>query len=149
MIELAYRVEAAAWRTDIPDLEKIAESAVSAIASLVKLDQGEISLYLADNPQIQDLNRAWRGKDRPTDVLSFPADPMDHPFLGDIALSFGILSSDAQSQNKTLEQHLSHLLIHGVLHLLGHDHMNATEAEEMEALERSALASLGWPDPYI
>ena len=109
---------------------------------------GEVSVLLTGNEEVRILNRDWRGKDTPTDVLSFPSDPMDRPFLGDIAVAYGVTNSDAQARDIPLEQHLSHLLIHGLLHLLGHDHKDDTEASEMEALEVAALASLGWPDPY-
>ncbi|MCR9268669.1 MAG: rRNA maturation RNase YbeY [Hyphomonadaceae bacterium] len=147
MIDLELRVEATAWAELVPELEQVCQRAIDAGAAQ-KQSAGAVSLLLTDNAEIQTLNRDWRGKDKPTDVLSFPADPLDEPFLGDIAIALGVTQEDAKSRAIGLDQHLSHLLIHGVLHLLGHDHKDDTEAAEMEALEVAALASLGWPDPY-
>lgn len=147
MIELDFRIAAPDWTTAIADLEKICQSALDAGAAQ-KSAAGEVSLLLTDDDAIQALNRDWRGKDKPTDVLSFPASPLDAPFLGDIAVSLGVAGRDAESRGIALDQHLSHLLIHGLMHLLGHDHKDDTEATEMESLEIAALASLGWPDPY-
>ncbi|MEM6554851.1 MAG: rRNA maturation RNase YbeY [Pseudomonadota bacterium] len=147
MIELDLRISEPAWSNTIPDLDSVCQTALNAGA--VKMSaRGEVSVLLTDDSEIQSLNRQWRDKDRPTDVLSFPADPVDAPFLGDIAVALGVTQSDADARDLTLPQHLSHLLIHGLLHLLGHDHKDDTEAAEMEALEIEALASLGWPDPY-
>ena len=147
MIELDLRVACEDWSRALGPLERICEAALQAGA--VQGGQGgEISLLLTNDAEIQVLNRHWRNKDTATDVLSFPADEMDRPFLGDIAVSLGVSQKDAAEKGIGLDQHLSHLLIHGYLHLIGHDHMNDTEAAEMEALEVAALASLGWPDPY-
>ena len=147
VIDLDLRVEDAEWTRAIADLEAVCTAALNAGAAQLGA-QGEVSVLLTNDPEIQTLNRDWRGKDKPTDVLSFPADPMDAPFLGDIAVSLGVCQRDAADRAIALGQHVSHLLIHGLLHLLGHDHKDDTEAAEMEALEIAALASLGWPDPY-
>lgn len=147
VIELDLRVADPAWSDAIPDLAAICETALNAGAAQMSAT-GEVSVLLTDNDTIQSLNQEWRGKDKPTDVLSFPSDPMDHPFLGDIALALGVTQMDAAERDLALPQHVSHLLIHGLLHLLGHDHKDDTEAAEMESLEIAALASLGWPDPY-
>ena len=147
MVDLDLRVAEPEWDKSLPDLEAICRRALDAGAAQ-KTTQGEVAILLTNNTEIQDLNRDWRGKDKPTDVLSFPADPMDKPFLGDIAVAIGVTQDDAETRGIGLDQHLSHLLIHGLLHLLGHDHKDDTEAAEMEALEIAALASLGWPDPY-
>ena len=147
MVDLDLRVAEPKWAKSLPDLEAICRRALDAGAAQ-KATQGEVAILLTNNTEIQDLNRDWRGKDKPTDVLSFPADPMDKPFLGDIAVAIGVTQDDAETRGIGLDQHLSHLLIHGLLHLLGHDHKDDTEAAEMEALEIAALASLGWPDPY-
>ena len=147
MVDLDLRVAEPEWDKSLPDLEAICRRALDAGAAQ-KATQGEVAILLTNNTEIQDLNRDWRGKDKPTDVLSFPADPMDKPFLGDIAVAIGVTQDDAETRGIGLDQHLSHLLIHGLLHLLGHDHKDDTEAAEMEALEIAALASLGWPDPY-
>ena len=147
MIELDLRVAEPAWTDRITELETICQRALDAGADQ-KATTGEVAVLLTDDQEIQTLNRDWRGKDKPTDVLSFPADPMDRPFLGDIAVAIGVTETDAKVRGLSLDQHLSHLLIHGLLHLLGHDHKDDTEAAEMEAIEVAALASLGWPDPY-
>jgi len=148
MIELSCRIDQSGWLECLPELEDVALAAITSGAGQLGREAGQVSLLFTGDDQIRELNRTWRGKDKATDVLSFPAHEMDHPFYGDIAVSLETSLRDAAAQNKTLPQHLSHLLIHGFLHLMGHDHMNDTEAEEMEALERSALASLNWPDPY-
>ena len=147
MVDLDLRVADPDWATSLPDLEAICQQALNAGAAQMTA-KGEVAVLLTNNAEIQVLNRDWRAKDKPTDVLSFPADPMDEPFLGDIAVAIGVTREDANTRNIGLDQHLSHLLIHGLLHLLGHDHKDDTEAAEMEALEIAALASLGWPDPY-
>jgi probable rRNA maturation factor len=99
------------------------------------------------------LNRDWRGKDKPTNVLSFPAMPVTPggavpPMLGDIALAFETVAAEAALEGKSFDHHLVHLIVHGLLHLLGHDHEDDVQAEAMEALERAALARLAIPDPY-
>ncbi|MGC6499228.1 MAG: rRNA maturation RNase YbeY [Henriciella sp.] len=146
MIELEFRVDGAEW-SQLPELEPTCRAALEAGAAVAGL-RGEVSLLLCSDPAIQALNATWRGKDRPTDVLSFPAAVEDRPFLGDIAVSFGVARRDAEDRGIELGQHLSHLLIHGLLHLAGYDHIDEPDATEMEALEIEALASLGWPDPY-
>jgi len=147
MIELDLRVADPAWETALNNLAEICQVALDAGAAQ-KQAKGEVSLLLTGDDEIQALNRDWRSKDKPTDVLSFPASSLDAPFLGDIAISLGVTSKDAETHGIALDQHLSHLLIHGLMHLLGHDHKDDTEAAEMESLEIAALASLGWPDPY-
>lgn len=107
-----------------------------------------MSILLTDNTSIRDLNKRFRGKDLATNVLSFPAPETARPQLGDIALAHGVCSAEAEAQGKTLVDHLSHLVVHGVLHLLGHDHEVDAQAEAMEARERIILAGLGVEDPY-
>jgi probable rRNA maturation factor len=147
MIDLDLRVADPAWDAALPNLAEICQAALDA-GAVQKQAKGEVSLLLTADDEIQTLNRDWRGKDKPTDVLSFPASSLDAPFLGDIAVSLGVTQMDAETRGVPLDQHLSHLLIHGLMHLLGHDHKDDTEAAEMESLEIAALASLGWPDPY-
>lgn len=147
MIDTDLIVEAEAWQA-IAGLEGLCSRAFEA-ARVLAPAEGVISVLLTDNDAVQDLNRQFRGKDKPTDVLSFPSDPMDRPQLGDIAIAFGVAEADAAAQGKSLSDHLSHLLVHGYLHLLGHDHMTPAEAEIMEQLEIKALASLGIDNPYF
>ena len=142
------------WR-GLPDIEKLTARAVDAslaASGIAILDGAEISLQLADDAQIRALNAQWRGVDKPTNVLSFPAAPRAKlaaaPLLGDIVLSFETAEREAAEEGKTLADHCVHLVVHGFLHLLGFDHEDAAEADRMEALETSILAKLGIADPY-
>ena len=110
----------------------------------------EVAIVLTDDAEMRVLNRTWRGKDTPTNVLSFPADEdISEPgFLGDVVLAFETVRAEAREQAISLADHAAHLVVHGVLHLIGFDHADHTAAERMEDLERKALASLGIADPY-
>lgn len=113
----------------------------------------EISVVLSDDEHIRELNKHHRGMDKPTNVLSFPAARTKTAtgaprMLGDIVLAFETVEREATEESKPLENHLSHLVVHGVLHLLGYDHEDDEEAEMMEARERQILSKLGIPDPY-
>lgn len=145
------RVGEGPWETRIPQFEALVHSALKATASATRT--GACDVLLSDDDEIRALNRAWRGKDKPTDVLSFPADmpqiPGEDPFLGDIAISLTTMVSDAEAMNKPVEAHFFHLLVHGYLHLLGHDHQNDDDAEQMEALEIAILDSHGYANPYV
>ena len=121
----------------------------------------EISVRLADDEEVRTLNRQYRGKDKSTNVLSFPMIQPDlletvtqdtddgEVLLGDIILAHGVCAAEAAERGIAVADHATHLMVHGVLHLLGYDHMTDQEAERMEAIERDALASLGLPDPYL
>lgn len=146
MITTDLIVEETGWEA-VPDLAALCDRAFAAAAA-VEPAEGTVSLLLADDAALHQLNRDFRGKDKPTDVLSFPAHEMDRPQLGDIAVALGVSASDADAQGVSLADHLTHLLVHGYLHLLGHDHEEEAEAEIMEGLEIKALASLGIPNPY-
>ena len=108
-----------------------------------------VTLALADDAEMRVLNRTWRGKDAPTNVLSFPTgDAIGEPgFIGDVVLAYETTLKEARERNIALADHVSHLVVHGMLHLLGFDHAEDAEAECMEGLERKALASLGIADP--
>ena len=109
----------------------------------------EISLVFSDNVHVQILNREYRGQDKPTNVLSFPTNTqLDIPVLGDIVLALETVKLEAEQQIISLENHISHLLIHGYLHLQGLDHENEQDAQEMESLEIKLLAGLGISNPY-
>ncbi|MBM7061413.1 rRNA maturation RNase YbeY [Pseudomonas sp. UL073] len=112
----------------------------------------ELTIRLADEPEARELNHTYRAKDYATNVLSFPADVpdemLDIPLLGDLVICPAVVEREAAEQGKAPEAHWAHLVIHGCLHLLGYDHLEDVEAEEMEALERELLAELGHPDPY-
>ena len=143
MIEI--EVEDAAWTAALPDAEAVVMRAATAALGTV---EGDLVVLLTDDAGVQDLNKRFRDKDRPTNVLSFPAAESAFPHLGDVVLGLAYCAAEAQAQGKTLSDHLSHLVVHGVLHLLGRDHEAEAEAEEMEAEEREILASLGVADPY-
>jgi probable rRNA maturation factor len=147
-------VEADGWAV-LADPELLARAAIEAALAVARPrepDAVEVSLLLTGDAAIRELNRAWRGKDRPTNVLSFPANPpagLPGPRpLGDVVLAFETVAQEAAAEGKTLADHVAHLIVHGVLHLLGHDHETEAEAEAMEALEVEALARLGIADPY-
>ncbi|MDE2486020.1 MAG: rRNA maturation RNase YbeY [Alphaproteobacteria bacterium] len=145
MIEV--EIEDAAWTSAEPDAEALARAAGQAVLRHENQAGGAIVL-LTDDDAVRDLNARFRGQDKPTNVLSFPAAANQEHHLGDVALAYGVCAREAVEQGKTLGQHLQHLVAHGVLHLLGYDHMSDPEAQEMEGLERVVLAGLGVPDPY-
>jgi len=114
-------------------------------------DVAELTLRLVDRDESRELNSRYRGKDKPTNVLSFPAElppGLDIPLLGDIVICAPLVGEESEVQHKSLQAHWAHLVIHGVLHLLGHDHQDEQEAAEMEAIEVELLASLGYGNPY-
>ncbi|MGJ8526694.1 Endoribonuclease YbeY [Halomonadaceae bacterium LMG 33818] len=114
-------------------------------------DRNEITVRFVDEEESRELNHQYRGKDSSTNVLSFPfeAPPgMDIPLLGDLVISPHVVQQEANEQHKALEDHFAHMIIHGTLHLMGYDHIDDDEAEEMEQLERGLLARLGISDPY-
>lgn len=113
-------------------------------------DDVEVSVRLADDAEIRELNRQWRGKDSATNVLSFPTPegPGGDRHLGDIVIAYETVRREAEAEGKAFDAHLAHLAVHGYLHLSGYDHEDDDEAEEMEDLERSILADLGVADPY-
>jgi probable rRNA maturation factor len=124
---------------------------VMAAAAAGEQAYGVVSVLLGDDVAITALNRQFRGKDGPTNVLSFPpavTDSADADFLGDIALAAETIAAEADFQGKSFDNHAAHLIVHGFLHLLGYDHANQADAEAMEARERAILASLGIDDPY-
>ncbi|WP_420479123.1 rRNA maturation RNase YbeY [Brevundimonas sp. FT23028] len=143
MIEV--EIEDEAWSAALPDVEAVVDRAASAALGAV---EGDIVILLTDDESVRDINARFRDRDRPTNVLSFPAAESAFPHLGDLTLAYGVCAREAVEQGKTLSDHLSHLTVHGVLHLLGRDHEEDAEAEAMEAEERSILASLGVADPY-
>jgi len=141
MIEV--EVEDEAWTRAIPDAADLARRAAATAA---KGSTGEIVLLLTDDDTLKSLNGQFLGKDRPTNVLAFPADAAGR--LGDVALAFGVCQAEAREQGKSLADHLSHLVVHGVLHLMGYDHIADDEAARMESLERQLLAGMNIEDPY-
>ncbi|MGL4475692.1 MAG: rRNA maturation RNase YbeY [Shewanella sp.] len=115
------------------------------------MTEAELTIRIVDEAESQSLNHDYRGKDKPTNVLSFPfeAPPgIELPLLGDLVICAKVVENEALTQNKALQAHWAHMVIHGCLHLLGYDHINDEEAEEMESLEIELIQSLGYPDPY-
>jgi len=146
---------AAVWRRALPDAPEICRTA--AAAALARGAAGvagaELSIVLADDDLVAKLNRTYRGIAKPTNVLSFAsAEPARRRaplrLLGDVVVAHGTIAREARAQGKTLTDHLTHLVVHGVLHLLGFDHERTAEARRMEALEVAILARLGVADPY-
>jgi probable rRNA maturation factor len=149
-------VVADCWHEE-PDAETVIQRAVAAAAKTVDQDVGEaeLAVMLTDDAGIRTLNSNWRGIDKPTNVLSFPAlqpsgpsGPNDAPrMLGDIAIAYETTRKEADEEQKPFDHHLSHLAVHGFLHLIGYDHEKDDDAEAMEAVEQEILAQLGIPNP--
>lgn len=146
MIEV--EIADAAWTAALPDAEALAAAAAEAALRTGPDPTGGLAVLLADDAAVRALNARFRAQDKATNVLSFPAPPNPEGHLGDIALGYGVCAREAGEQGKPLAHHLQHLVAHGVLHLLGYDHMTDDEAEKMEGLERVVLAGIGVPDPY-
>lgn len=150
-------VVADCWQAE-PDAEAVVQRAIAAAAESVDADVGdaELAVMLTDDAGIRTLNSNWRSIDKATNVLSFPAlqptgpvGPDDAPrMLGDIAIAYQTTRKEADDEQKPFDHHLSHLAVHGFLHLIGYDHEKADDAEAMETLEQRILAQLGIPDPY-
>ena len=161
ILALEVAVVANGWCKAVTAPEEVAKRAARAAYSAGSLDLGrscEAAVVLTDDDRVRLLNRDYRNKDRATNVLSFPAFdaddmarlPVDAPlFLGDIFIALETATAEARLEEKTTTDHLSHLVVHGMLHLLGHDHETDDEATIMERLEADALAKLGVPDPYV
>ncbi len=131
--------------------ELIAHRAAAVAFEDAGIPEGEASVMLSSDARVRELNKRFREKDQPTNVLSFPANTLDRDgarFFGDVALAYETLVREAADEEKSAEAHLTHLTVHGVLHLLGFEHDNEHDAQRMESLETKILARLGFPDPY-
>lgn len=149
MAELFVDVMNNSASTQLPNDDALIQWATAAVGA--HRSEAEISLLIVDEEEGAALNEQWRGKVGPTNVLSFPSDlppELELPLLGDLIVCAPVVEREAQEQGKTLESHWAHMIIHGTLHLLGYDHIDEEEAEQMEALETQVLASLGYADPY-
>lgn len=151
-VEIDILISAPGWES-VGDLEEVTQECVRASlsASGATLAPGcELSVNFCGDAEIQELNAQWRGKDKPTNVLSFPTPGAlaARPLLGDIVIAYETVAREAGEQDKTLRDHTAHMVVHGFLHLIGYDHETAAEAEAMEALERRIAAGLGIRDPY-
>lgn len=160
VLDIQISVEADDWSSE-EELFAFSTKVLEATVSYLRKEEQqpfpgmpvEVSLVFTDDAAIKDINAQWRNKDKATNVLSFPAFPLEPggmpgPMLGDIVIAHETVMREALDLEKSFEDHLAHLLVHGCLHLFGYDHMETEEAEEMEGLETRILASLGLSDPY-
>lgn len=154
-IRIDLTVEAGTWpsKRELRSLVVEVVKSISGETGGLAGQSSELGVIFSDDSHVRQLNASWRKMDKPTNVLSFPAFPMViggplPPMLGDIVLASETVGREAADEGKPLEHHIAHLVMHGLLHLLGHDHETQVEAEEMEAIERRALARLAIPDPY-
>jgi probable rRNA maturation factor len=148
-VEIA--IEAGDWEKLVRPAETVRRAAIAALAC-TGVEKGEVGIVLSDDAHVRELNRKWRAKDEPTNVLSFLSpfsEPGESAFLGDVVLAYETVMREAAVEGKPADHHLAHLVVHGVLHLVGHDHASDGEAEAMERQEREALAIVGVPDPYV
>lgn len=143
--------ESPLWEAE-PDIDATLQRAISEAAADMSTTDAELAIVLTDDSRIRALNQAWRGLDKPTNVLSFPADDRGGQgapaLLGDIVIAYETTKGEAGAQGTPFLHHLAHLAVHGFLHLRGYDHEAEDEAETMERLERQILARLDIPDPY-
>jgi probable rRNA maturation factor len=147
MTRIAVIVEEPGWRElgkEFP--AELRRAARLALVACKKARAGALTILLADDAKLKALNAQFRGKNKPTNVLSFPGAGGD--YLGDVAIAHGVTAREASAATKTIHDHAVHLAVHGVLHLLGYDHESAREAQVMEPLEIAILAELGIADPY-
>ena len=168
MLTVALSVEESSWSEAVPNIDTLCETVLRSAYSHARTmdtvlpEHAWVSLLLADDDRIQALNNTYRGQDKPTNVLSFPSPPdmsvmpdgaaeeggETERILGDIALARQTIWAEAEAQQKTPQAHLSHLLVHGLLHLLGHDHIDDEEAARMEQAEITILAEMNIANPY-
>jgi probable rRNA maturation factor len=141
-------VQSPQWKKK-PRAKAEIRAAIRAAADATSAPNGEVAVVLTSDAALRKLNRQWRGIDKATNVLSFPAAAPKMGILGDIAIAYETLVRESRHEHKEFAQHLSHLAIHGFLHLMGYDHQNDSDAEAMEKVERTVLARLGIPDPYL
>ena len=140
-------------------VKSVLQRAIGEAAAMAATNGGELAIVLTDDSAIRALNRNWRGQDRPTNVLSFPAHPPSASLrgerrdrvrlLGDIVIAYETTAGEALAEHRPFRHHLAHLAVHGFLHLVGHDHAVDAQADAMEALEIAVLARLDVPNPYV
>lgn len=158
--EVAIAIDGAAWCGVADPAKACRDAALAALAAVGPAQPVELSILLTDDREVRALNQTYRGRDEPTNVLSFTAadrlDAVSPAFLtaagrlllGDVVVAFETVDAEARARGKTVRDHLCHLVVHGTLHTLGYDHQDATEAAAMEAIERRVLAALDVTDPY-
>ena len=147
-------VQVASDAAGLPSIDAVRGWVERTVRATDPARDAEVSVRIVDEAEMQALNREYRDKDKPTNVLAFPAGdagfapPGEIPLLGDVVVCAGVVAREADEQGKPLEHHWAHMLVHGTLHLLGHDHVGDEQAEAMEALERRILDEFGIADPY-
>jgi probable rRNA maturation factor len=150
-------LESPLWKAQ-RGVRTVLQRAIGEAAAMAATSGGELAIVLTDDSAIRALNRDWRGKDQPTNVLSFPAPapartlpgkPGEVRLMGDIVIAYETVEREARAEQRPFAHHLAHLAVHGFLHLVGHDHVAEAEAEAMEALEIAVLARLDVPNPYV
>ena len=151
-IELQLDVQLAVKNdNNLPTEEQFSLWATAALLNRTEYEEPEMTIRIVDEDESQELNHEYRDKDKPTNVLSFPFEAPVHvpiPLLGDLIVCKQVVEREAIEQGKTLTSHWAHMIIHGCLHLLGYDHIDDEEAEEMEGIEKVLMAELGFEDPY-
>ena len=151
-LELQLDVQLAVEKeNDLPTEEQLCLWATTALLKRTEHEEPELTIRIVDEAESQELNHEYRGKDKPTNVLSFPFEAPAHvpiPLLGDLIVCKQVVEHEAVEQGKTLTAHWAHMIIHGCLHLLGYDHIEDEEAEEMEGIEKVIMKDLGFGDPY-
>lgn len=148
-VSVDIRIESDLWDAE-PEAETILRAAIAAAAAH-STSAGEVSILLTDDSAVRELNRQWRGIDKPTNVLSFPAPetPAATGLLGDIVIAYETLVRECADENREFAHHLSHLTVHGYLHLVGYDHQTDAEADAMESLESQIMMRMDMPDPWL
>ncbi len=141
-------IESELWAAE-PHAEATVGAAISAVAAH-STRGGEVSILLSDDSAVRELNRQWRGLDKPTNVLSFPAadTPATQGHLGDIVIAYETLRRECEAEDRLFLHHLAHLTVHGFLHLIGYDHETDAQADEMESLESRIMTAMNLPDPW-
>jgi probable rRNA maturation factor len=143
------QVQSPLWRAEL-GAEQTVRDAIAAATAMLSTADGELSIVLTDDSAMRTLNRTWRGIDKPTNVLSFPAKANGgEKMLGDIVVAFETLQRECDEDGKEFLHHLAHLIVHGFLHLHGYDHQADAEADGMERLESKIMAHMNVPDPYL
>jgi len=146
------QIDSPLWAAQ-PQAEATVRTAIAAAAAALSTSAGEVSILLTDDSAVRALNRDWRGLDKPTNVLSFPAPKSPViggvPSLGDIAIAYETLLRECQDEDRLFLHHLTHLTVHGFLHLIGYDHQTDTQADEMEGIESKIMIAMNLPDPWL
>jgi probable rRNA maturation factor len=154
-LNIHWQLDDKSWTTIKTKFKTLGKTAAQQTIDHITIDRHpliEISILLSNDDKLQELNKLYRGKNKPTNVLSFPSNTPPTKgrdvYLGDIAISFNTLYNEAREQNKTFQDHFIHMVVHSILHLLGYDHEKKAEAAIMESLEKKILSSLNIKNPY-